>query len=210
MLRIVWFATLVLLLSLGVPPLATADCHPCQGLVVPPRKPRDGAVNNVYGGAVTAVAKDSITIQWVNTPDEKPKTFAVSETLAAGKVPIERRLPAGQTIPANPMMPEYMYRLAEVKVGDCVGIFYARIDGVDICDHIRICRRPGGEVPPLPKVAEDLRDPRVAWRAQHPGKPLPEILAQTPHQPYHEWINEYWAKIAPMPREVKLTPKPMP
>jgi hypothetical protein len=82
-------------------------------------------------------------------------------------------------------------------------IFYARIDGVDICDHIRIARRPDGEVPPLPPEAEDLRDERKVWMKKYPGKPLPANLANTRHTPYHEWINDYWARIAPMPREVK-------
>jgi hypothetical protein len=173
--------------------------------VVPsaPLKAREGGVNNHYGGVVTEVTKDSITIQWVNSFGEKPKKFAVSETLAAGKVPIERRVRAGFARPGNPMMPEYMYRLTDVRVGDCVGIFYARIDGVDICDHIRIWRRPGGEVPPLPRKAEDLRDEREVWKKNNPGRPLPKLLATQKYVPYHEWINNYWAHIAPMPHEVK-------
>jgi len=208
--RIIWFAALVSLLSPGLVPLVAADCHPCQGRVVPsaPRKPGPSdSVNNDYGGVVTEVTKDSITIQWVNSPDEKPKKFAVSETLAAGKPGIEPRLLPGRPAPPpgarNPTMPEDMYRLTDVKVGDCVGIVYSRVAGVDICDHIRISRRPDGEVPPLPKEAEDLRDDREVWKARHPGKPLPERLAKSRYVPYHEWINGYWAKVAPMPREVK-------
>jgi hypothetical protein len=198
------YASLVLLLSFSFNPCAAAECHPCQGSGRnPPREAKEGRLNNTYGGTVTDVTKDSITIQWVNTPGEKPKTFVVSETLAAGKVPIERRLPPGQPIPANPMMPEYMYRLKDVKVGDCVSIFYARINGADICDHIRIWRRPDGDVPPLPKEAEDLRDEREVWKRKNPGKPLPPQLAKGGYVPYHVFINDYWAKIAPMPREVK-------
>ena len=160
-----------------------------------------------YGGVVTEVTKDSITIQWVNTPGEKPKTFAVSETLAAGNVPIEGRLPTGLAR-RNPLMPEYMYRLSDVKVGDCVGIIYARINGVDICDNIRICRRPGGEVPPLPKEAEDMRNPCEMWKAKHPGKPLPDRYwrrgwPRGHTSPTTRWLNDYWAHVAPMPREIK-------
>ena len=167
-------------------------------------------MNNKYGGVVTAVAKDSITIQWVNSPDEKPKKFAVSEDLAAGRPGLEPRqlpgaLPPPPVRPAS-VMPEYGYRLTDVKVGDCVGIFYTRTGGVDICDHIRISRRPGGEVPPLPKEAEDLRDVRKTWVAAHPGEPLPHYLANKRHVPYHEWINDYWARIAPMPHEAKAKP----
>ena len=205
--RIIWFAALVSLLSPGVVPLVAEDCHPCQGWVVPsaPRKPVAGdSLNNDYGGVVTEVTKDSITVQWVDSSDEKPKKFAVSEALAVGKPGIEIRLLPGRPLPiSNPTMPEYMYRLTDVKVGDCVGIFYARIDGVDICDHIRISRRPDGEVPPSPKEAEDLRDPREIWKAGHPGQPLPERLANRRYVSYHETINGYWAKIAPMPHEVK-------
>src|SRR5262249_17383299 len=94
-----------------------------------------------------------------------------------------------------------MYRLNDVKVGDCIGIEYARLNGVDICDHIRICRRPGGEVPPLPKEAEDLRDYREVWKANHPGQPLPERLANLLHVPYHECSTGYGAKFAPTLRE---------
>jgi hypothetical protein len=203
--RIIWLVPLVSLLSPGLVSLATADYHPCQGRAgATPLKPREGdSVNNDYGGTVTAVTKDSITIQWVNLQGEKAKTFAVSETLAAGKAPIEPRMLPGQTRPGNPMMPEYMYRLTDVKVGDCVAIVYARIAGVDICDHIRIWRRPDGEVPPLPSEAEKLRDGREVWKAKHPGKPLPHYLANRRYVPYHEWQNAYWAKVAPMPREVE-------
>ena len=207
--RVLWVAALVSLLCSPPVALTAADCHPCQGLGRnPPRAAKEGQVNISYAGVVMDVTKDSITIQWVNTPGEKPKTFVASETLAAGKVPIERRVPAGSALPGNPMMPEYMYRLKDVKVGDCVGIFYARINGVDICDHIRIGRRPDGEVPPLPKEAEDLRDEREVWKRKNPGKPLPPQLAKGGYVPYHVFINDYWARIAPMPREAK--PNTMP
>lgn len=210
MARTICLAALASLLSSGLVAQAKADHHSCQGISHdPPREPREGNVNVSYAGVVTEVTKDSITIQWVNTPGEKPKKFAVSETLAAGKFskyPRVREDPNGNpALPAptmpRPVMPEYMYRLADVKVGDCVGIFYARIGGVDICDHISICRRPGGEVPPLPKEAEDIRCrpelQKLRKRLKDAGLPV------TKYVPYHEWINAYWAKVAPMPREVK-------
>jgi hypothetical protein len=209
--RTVCYAVATLLLSQGIASLSAADYHPCQGAVVPsppPQEPREGRVDAGYGGIVTEVTKDSITIQWVNRPGEKPRKFAVSETLAAGNVPIEGRLPAGQ-LRRNAMMPEYMYRLTDVKVGDCVGIFYARVNEIDTCDNIRIARRPGGLVPPLPKEAEDLRRAptiREMFKAKSPNRPLPEWIEKLPEKkyvPYHEWANTYWAKVAPMPREVK-------
>ncbi len=211
--RIIWLAALVSPLSPGVVSLATAgDYHPCQGLGEPfsPHKPRPGdSVNNGYGGTVTAVTKDSITIQWGNSSDEKPKTFAASEALAAGKPGVEPRWLPGARY-AYRVEPTSGYRLADVKVGDCLIIFYARVDGIDICDHIRINRRPDGDVPPLPKEAEDLRNPREVWKVTHPGKPLPPDRFTQKYIPYHEWINAYWAKIAPMPREVKVGPATTP
>lgn len=209
--RVIWFVLAIAVSSAGVVSRAGADYHPCQGRIVPtlPREAQEGSVNNDYAGTVTEVTKDSITIQWVNSPNQKPKKFAASETLAAGKVPTERRVRPGTAPPPggpSRLMPEYMYRLSDVKVGDCVGIFYARIGGLDICDHIRISRRPGGEVPPLPEEAEKRRDEREVWKAQNPGKPLPDDLANSRYLPYHEWINAYWAKVAPMPREAKPTP----
>ena len=94
-----------------------------------------------------------------------------------------------------------MYRLTDVKVGDWVCIKYARVDGVDVCDHIKIVKRPGGRVPPLPPGVEERS--RI---------------------PYHEWMNAYWDledkgirypekfgaarrwPIAPMPRAVPAKP----
>lgn len=210
--RINWFTALVSLLPHALVSSATADYHPCQGWVAPspPPKPRVGdSVNNGYGGMVTEVTKDSITIQWVNTKDEKPKKFAVCETLAAGKPGIVPR-PIPNSVYTYSAWGIFGYRLADVKVGDCVSIFYARIDGVDICDHISIKRRPDGEVPPLPKEAEDLLDQREVWKAKHPGKPLPDYFADRPYVPYHERLNAYWARIAPMPREVKVGPPSAP
>ncbi len=201
MARIICLAVLVSLLSLGIVSPATAGNPQGRGVVrSPPREPREGSVDNNYAGVVTGVTKDSITIQWTVTHGEKPKTFAVSETLAAGKVPMEpRRQP--DVMFTYSVMPQYMYRLTDVKVGDEVGICYARVNGVDICDHIRIARRSDGLVPPLSKEAEDLMDPREEWKANHPGRPLPVMIANRPYTPYHEAMNAYWSKVAPMPRE---------
>src|SRR5882757_8894962 len=124
--RIIWFATLVALLSSASILLVAADNHPCQGGVVPslPPKPKVGnSGNNGYGGIVTEVTKDSITIQWINSPDEKPRTFALTETLAGGKIPSEPFRPGFFVFPID------MYRITDVKVGDLVEIGYARWNG---------------------------------------------------------------------------------
>jgi hypothetical protein len=152
-----------------------------------------------YAGTVTEVTKDSITIQWTASPGEKPKKFLVSETLAVGKFATEARFLPGQTHGYR-IFPSQMYRLTDVKVGDWVGIKYAHIGDMDICDHICINKRPGGRVPPLPEEAAKLWEDRI---------------------PYHELMNAYWDledkgipypekfgfgrrfPVAPMPREVK-------
>jgi hypothetical protein len=109
-----------------------------------PIEPREGTVGWLYWGVVKDLTKDSITIEcW----GEKPKTFAASETLAAGKVPKEPRLKPGQ-VRGYDVSPADMYRLTDVKVGDWVVILYARLGGADICDHIQIIlpclKRPNG------------------------------------------------------------------
>jgi hypothetical protein len=171
-------------------------------------------VNRDYQqGTVTAVTRDSITIQspemtrmtqrfdpdgvkrWVTEvlQAQPPKQFAVSEVLAAGGVPME---PRG----SYRVFEDYMYRLTDVKVGDWVNIKYARVDGVNTCDHINIRKRPGGRIPPLP---EGVREHSFI--------------------PYHEYMNAYWDledkgipfpghfkhlrrwPVAPPPREVPIT-----
>jgi hypothetical protein len=148
-------------------------------------------------GRVNEVTKDSITIEvpgytymkakWsqgpvrvrqeVKTviPDQPPKLFGVSATLAAGGIPREPRNVNSPGRGYN-VVEEFMYRLTDVKEGDWVAIMYSRVGGVDICDHISIVKRPGGRVPPLPPGVEN---PRRA-----PGYP----------SFYHEFMNEYWDK----------------
>lgn len=170
-----------------------------------PFVPTNDATDVPYSGTVTEIKKESITIQFPNKK-LKPKTFPVSEALAAGEIPMKpRRIPG----PFNyDVAPEYMYRLTDVKVGDYVSIGYAHIGAIDTCDHICILKRPGGRVPPLPKEAEELNMPS-----------LPSLRAK--YIPYHERQNAYWDledkgipypekfgefrrwPIAPMPHEPK-------
>jgi hypothetical protein len=164
-----------------------------------PYEPKDGDVSDPYWGLVTDLTKTSITIQFDCQKDRKPNTFLVSETLVAGLIPKEPRPRPGTNhkyvVPAT-----HMYRLTDVKVGDWVAIYYARLGDADVCDHICIQKRPGGRVPPLPEEAEALRKDKIH---------------------YDEWINAYWDledkgipypekfgirrrfPVAPMPREVK-------
>ncbi len=159
---------------------------------------------------VTEVKKDSITVKC----GEETKQFPVCDALAAGKISEPRPLD-GRVIYRN--FEPYMYRLTDVKVGDWVGIYYARVDGVDVCDHIGIQKRPGGRHPPLPDEVEALLKP----------KPLPAGWPQPVHITYDEWRNAYWDledkgipypekfgrarrfPVAPMPREVKRLAPPI-
>jgi hypothetical protein len=199
--RSVSFAMLLSILCIGLPslPPSAYDQETARQLRL---EPKEGSVNNEYVGTVTMLTKSSITIQPRREPKEPPRTFRFSEPLAAGKIPTEPRKQPGARYEYK-VEPEYMYRLLDVKSGDWVKIRYARINGVDICDHLCIRRRPEGLIPPLPKEAENLGDWRKAWKSRHPGLSLPEWMEKTPHTPYHEYWNAHWAKVAPMPREVK-------
>jgi len=148
-------------------------------------------------GIVTELTRDSITIHcheivsdaatpgpngatlWtkkVIPAAKEPKKFALSETLAAGKIPKEPRPFARPPLPGIGRRQEFhvsysqMYRLSDVKIGDWLIITYSRVDGIDTCDHICIRKRPGGRVPPLPDGVE-----------------RPDIDIR-----YHEWMNAYW------------------
>jgi len=197
------------LLLLLVGASSTGVASPPQVSRPEPYEPKEGQVNITYWGVVTELTNDSITIQFDRQKDRKPKPFRVSETLAAGKIPMEPRKYASPVGPrAYLVFPDAMYRLTDVKVGDWVGIKYARVRGVDICDHISIHKRPGGRVPPLPEEVEALLKPTA-----------PGLLAR--YIPYHEMVNARWDledkgipypekfgvnrrfPIAPMPRAVE-------
>jgi hypothetical protein len=211
----------VTLIVLSIASLSVAVAQG-PGSIEPPHVPKNDAVEVAYGGTVTEITKNSITIQWIATKGEKPKTFAVSETLAAGKIPMEPRLRPGQTS-GNTVRPWCMYRLTDVKVGDTVDILYAHLSGADICDHICIKKRPGGRVPPLPEEAEKLRNRVEIWKAENPGEALPPWLRDYKHIRCDEWFNAYWDledkgipypekfgadrrwPIAPMPRLTSVT-----
>ena len=148
-----------------------------------PEEPPGDFMNQIYRGAtVTVITKDSITVQtrvllwraarpgpggstlWHTevVPAEPPKRFAVSEVLAAGGIP---KVPRGNySVRYNTM-----YRLTDVKVGDSVYVIYSKANGMCTCDHIKIVKRPGGRVPPLP-----------------------EGVKERSFIPYHEYQNAYW------------------
>ena len=157
----------------------------------PPPRPREGQVNAPYVGTITELSKDSITIQWTGSPGEEPRNFATSETLAAGKIPKEPFAPGSGFF----VTPPEMYRLTDVKIGDHVLIGYSRLNGADICHNIRILKRPGGLVPPLPEGVEELRWPESKMTPKRLAALTPEQLAMVrSHRPipYHEVTNAFW------------------
>ena len=165
----------------------------------------DDFANRKYFGRVSAVTKDSITIEspesthrtykkrsdgvarWEDevVPAMPPKRFEASETLAAGEIP---RMPRGADKNGRGYFvpDDFMYRLTDVKYGDWVHVLYSRVGGVDTCDHIRIVKRPGGRVPPLPPGVDVPLREKLKLPANFP---VPEWV------PYHERMNAHWDKV---------------
>src|SRR5262249_9176151 len=112
---------MILTLSLfPAPPFLRAEGPvPSKRQPPPPEQPDKDRVGIHYGGTVTDVTKDSVTIRW---PGETPKRFQVSETLAKGEFPTLERpgliSPPG-ALPRT-VIPQFRYRLSDVKVGDLV------------------------------------------------------------------------------------------
>jgi hypothetical protein len=219
-------ALMSLLLASITATLAIAS--PPREVKGPGPEPRVDAGGVLYWGVVTEVTKTSITLKF---EDDPPKCFPVSPILTAGEIPmLPRPIPTrNPNLAPQPydVDPTEMYRLADVKLGDWVCVSYSKIGGTITCEHLRIQKRPGGLVPPLPKEAEELRHFVTRWKLQHPGEPVPEAFALIPPPiPYHEYMNAYWDLedkgipfpekfgderrwlTAPMPREV--LPKPAP
>jgi regulation of enolase protein 1 (concanavalin A-like superfamily) len=79
------------------------------------------------------------------------------------------------------------------------------VDGVETCDHIKIVKRPGGRVPPLPEEAEQPFYPRYHDRVnanldlEDFGIPYPERFG--PGRRY---------SVAPPPRSLTPDPAPVP
>lgn len=150
-----------------------------ESVTIPPLEPEKDCVDQSYWGEVTHLTKESISIRFPSK-ESKAKRFLTSETLSAGLIPAKARPWPG----SGPyvVVPSAMYRLSDVKLGDWVAIWYAHLDGANICDHIKIQKRPGGRIPPLPEEAESLMRP----------KPLPSGFAKQLYIPYHERMNAYW------------------
>jgi hypothetical protein len=140
------------LLAATWPVLLLAPSAPAQRelsdatMMVPRPKPRVEFIKRSYEGVVTAVTKRSITIEDLG---RLPKRFSVSDLVAPDDgVPLTDLLIEAGWPHTNRILPTMSYHLADVRVGDIVGIHYTRVDGMEVCDQITIYRRPGGRVPP--------------------------------------------------------------
>lgn len=167
--------------------VVAAPDNPAPNGVIAPRPTRKvEAVDQYCTGTVLEVTRDSITIR----PDRGglPRRFAASAILAAGDY-------------RRDVNPPCMYKLADVTVGDYVGIDYDRIDGVDVCYAVGIRRRPGGRIPPG-HYPPDLKDPpheraQAYQDFEEQGIPLP-----AKYQPVPPLLAPR-VPVAPMPRAVK-------
>lgn len=132
-------------------------------------------------------AKGNETV--IRERDQTPRTFKFSPQLAAGK---PQHLSACNN-----------YRPVDVKVGDYVGTTFDRLGGEEICSEIRIFRRPGGLVPPVPNDPGDRRGNKYHERQNaendwlDKGIPIPDRFLDASQ------LEARRAKIAPMPREAK-------
>jgi hypothetical protein len=124
--------------------------------------------------------------------DQPARRFPVRGPLAAGGYP-EKELP-GNT-----------YRLADLAVGDRVGVTGKLLGEAAFAESLSIHRRPGGRVPPAPAdlakapplnqpYYHEMQNAEQDWEDH--GIPLPKG--------YHEF--QRWVHPAPPPREV--VPKP--
>lgn len=180
----------------------------------PPPEPRNDAGGVPYWGIVTEITRETISVR-VDLPGQVAKRFKLSPTLAAGQPALYPR-----PLPSRPQLYTVhngdTYRIADVRVGDHVVVRYSSINGAIECDHVRIIKRPGGRVPPIPDEADALfrpkqRDPRrpaPLWFPHHEvvnahldleerGIPFPEHFG-----PYRRF------PVAPPPREVVRPPAP--
>jgi hypothetical protein len=180
-------------------------------------------------GYVWSITKDSVTLYWPERTVLRlrhdpltgerlemsggayaaiaPKTFVLSKELAEGRY--------GTTGGDSAT-----YRIADVRVGDRIGVYYDRRDGVDICRAICIGRRPDGLFPPAPGMKftdknEEARfyERQKAWqdwekyRTPFPPGHLPNCMkgGRWFHGRYPAESIEIipiW-HAAPAPREVK-------
>lgn len=139
-----------------------------------------------YWGRVTEIDREfSITLR---AADGETKQFQIDPKLIGPP-------------PANPFA-WFGHRLADVRVGDVVRVEYHHRNGLDTCQAIDICRRPGGKIPPVP--GESPHAPfRVHERLQayqdweEKGIPIPPE-----HLPVHPGLLAVpFPPVAPMPRK---------
>lgn len=97
----------------------------------------------------------------IRREDQPARRFLVTEALAAGRLTDADRT-------------DRSYRLVDIMINDEVLLVNHLKDGDFVCNEIKIRRRPGGRVPPLPAEKPDIR-------------PGPYHEAMNAHQDYEDW-----------------------
>jgi hypothetical protein len=112
-------------------------------------------------------------IEYIGTGEDKPCKIRLSGDLAKGIRPIPR-------VTDNVGRDEgFLYKIGELERGDIVRVKIDVVSGTEICDCIRIERRPGGIIPQAtlyPRAR--FTPPNVRFQAyqdyEEKGIPLPE------------------------------------
>ena len=126
-------------------------------------------------------------------PDDTQRSFPLSPDLAAGK------LPSGAGFGER-------YTIGDLQLGDIITVKYDTLPTADLCQKVRIERRPGGMIPPehdekdgLPLRWHELAN--ALQQQEENGTPLPEKFRPKPTPPWGQPKSQL--PVAPMPREVK-------
>ena len=157
--------------------------------ITPTRTIKGVRVVGTNEGYTITDAKGGVVV--IRERDQTPRSFRFCKELAEGGA-------------HKGLWPGDSYRIQDVKVGDSIYIRYDRIEGSYTCNQLCICRRPGGLVPPSPDDPGDaLGNKYHEWANAHNewldnGTPMPDKFL-SPRD-----LAERRAKIAPMPREVKI------
>ena len=207
------FHLMVIVLSVGVSGcgIVTPDSvespstnHQCDLVQPEPEKaPLQLQTSGMYGGKVTSVGPDWVELgggwEGWKVDQERQDTTRPKRISAAGTFPAGVRNGPGESWNTH--------WLADVRVGDRVGVFVGRLrDGREWMTAIHIERRPGGIIPQMPPD-------HLGWRPSPPGDyqaeqdweekgiPIPkEHLRSDGRAP---WTNPPYPPVAPQPRPVK-------
>jgi hypothetical protein len=157
-----------------------------------------------YSGIVGTVGSDWVELRtgWEGVIEEgKKPTWDNTKT---------KRLTASGTRPGgdpNGDGKRMTYRLSDLKVGDVVDIETGvSRDGEEWTTEIKIVRRPGGKIPPVPGEGfPGLENTHLRYQAEQDweekGIPIPKKYLNKDGR--YPWTNPPYPPEAPMPREAK-------